>query len=58
VLFEGCAESTTFAGAEIEHGPRGAFAIVGSAQTSVRWGDRELARLEHVAHLRFAPERR
>jgi hypothetical protein len=54
ILFEGCAESPTFASAKVEPGPGGVFAIIGE-QTSIRWGERELGRLEGGGQIRFAP---
>jgi hypothetical protein len=57
MLFEGCEPSTRFEGAHLEHGPNGVFAIVGGEKTWLRWGGREIAALEKVSHLRFAPAR-
>lgn len=57
MLFEGCEPSPRFEGAHLEHGPNGVFAIVGGEKTWLRWGGRELATLEKVSHLRFAPGR-
>ena len=56
ILFEGCAESRTYATAEVEPGPDGVFAIVGE-ETSLRWRARELGRLAGGAQIRFAPPR-